>query len=109
MAGIVQIIAGLAGAGQIFRAVSPTVIYGMLSGIGVLIFASQFHVMFDDTPKADGLMNLLSIPEAIANVVLLIGSASAGAAALLISLVTLCLIVVWERMKPANLKLVPEL
>ena len=54
-----------AGVGQWFRAVSPAVIHGMLAGIGVLIFASQFHVMVDDAPRGNGLENLMAIPEAI--------------------------------------------
>ncbi len=44
IAGIFQMVAGLARTGQWFRAVSPAVVNGMLSGIGVLILASQFHV-----------------------------------------------------------------
>ena len=62
VAGIVQIIAGRFKVGQWFRAISPAVIYGMLSGIGVLIFASQVHVMVDDKPGANGLTNLVTIP-----------------------------------------------
>jgi MFS superfamily sulfate permease-like transporter len=65
-AGLLQVLAGLLRMGQWFRAVSPAVIHGMLAGIGVLIFASQFHVMVDDTPKKSGIENLLTIPEAIA-------------------------------------------
>ncbi len=64
-AGVVQIVAGLAGVGRYFRAVSPAVIHGMLAGIGALIFAGQFHVMVDDVPRGSGIANLLSIPEAI--------------------------------------------
>ena len=63
--GAVQIVAGLIGFGRWFRAVSPAVIHGMLAGIGILIFASQFHVMVDDAPRGSGLANLLAIPEAI--------------------------------------------
>jgi len=44
---------------------SPSVIYGMLAGIGVLIFASQFHVAIDDKPHTHGLENLLAIPASI--------------------------------------------
>src|SRR5206468_3368208 len=47
-AGLLQIAAGALRLGQWFRAVSPAVVEGMLAGIGVLIFASQFHVMIDD-------------------------------------------------------------
>lgn len=66
LAGALQLIAGILRMGQWFRAVSPAVIRGMLGGIGVLIFASQFHVMVDDKPKGSGIDNLLSIPEAVA-------------------------------------------
>jgi len=63
--GVLQLIAGLLSYGRMFRAVSPAVIHGMLSGIGVLILSSQFHVMVDDAPQGSGLQNLLSIPTAI--------------------------------------------
>lgn len=65
IAGVIQIVAGLVGIGQWFRAVSPAVVEGMLAGIGILIFASQFHVMVDDAPRKNGLANLASLPEAI--------------------------------------------
>lgn len=53
-AGVMQFVAGLLKFGGLFRAVSPAVIQGMLSGIGVLILASQFHVMVDDKDAAKG-------------------------------------------------------
>jgi MFS superfamily sulfate permease-like transporter len=65
MAGAIQVAAGILKFGQWFRAVSPAVIKGMLAGIGVLIFASQFHVMVDDKPKGSGIQNLVTIPQAI--------------------------------------------
>lgn len=65
IAGLIQASAGLFKLGQWFRAVSPAVIKGMLSGIGVLILASQFHVMVDDKPHKTGLENLITIPNAI--------------------------------------------
>ena len=55
IAGGLQLLAGIFRLGQWFRAISPSVIHGMLAGIGVLIFASQFHVMLDDAPRASGL------------------------------------------------------
>ncbi len=70
-AGVLQFAAGQMRLGQWFRAVSPAVIEGMLAGIGVLIFASQFHVMCDHEArwgdhKAHGGMQLLAtIPDAI--------------------------------------------
>ena len=65
LAGGMQLLAGLLRTGQWFRAVSPAVIQGMLAGIGVLIFSSQFHVMVDDEPKGGGLQNLITIPGAV--------------------------------------------
>jgi MFS superfamily sulfate permease-like transporter len=65
MGGAIQLAAGIFKLGQWFRAVSPAVIKGMLAGIGVLIFASQFHVMVDEKPKGSGLTNLLTIPASI--------------------------------------------
>ena len=65
IAGGLQLAAGIFRIGQWFRAVSPAVIHGMLSGIGVLILSSQLHVMVDDRPREGGLANLLSIPSAV--------------------------------------------
>jgi MFS superfamily sulfate permease-like transporter len=65
VAGGLQIAAGVFKLGQWFRAVSPAVIKGMLAGIGVIIFASQFHVMIDDKPRADPIENLVTIPSAV--------------------------------------------
>jgi MFS superfamily sulfate permease-like transporter len=65
MAGALQIATGAMRLGPWFRAVSPAVIHGMLAGIGVLIFASQFHVMIDDKPRGSGLQNLITLPQAI--------------------------------------------
>jgi MFS superfamily sulfate permease-like transporter len=66
LAGVIQVAAGACGLGQWFRAVSPAVIKGMLAGIGVLILASQFHVMVDDRPRGSGVENLGMIPSAVA-------------------------------------------
>ncbi len=63
--GVIQLLAGISGLGQWFRAVSPAVVRGMLSGIGALILGSQFHVMIDDSPKENGLHNLAAIPASI--------------------------------------------
>ncbi|MEX0700867.1 MAG: SulP family inorganic anion transporter [Planctomycetales bacterium] len=68
VAGAAQLVAGTVGLGQWFRAVSPAVVKGMLAGIGVLIFAGQFHVMVDDKPRENGLANLASIPESVAKI-----------------------------------------
>lgn len=106
VAGAIQVVAGMVKVGQWFRAISPAVIHGMLAGIGVLIFASQFHVMVDDLPRGSGLLNLMSIPEAIYKGVFpLDGSVHHQAAG--IGMLTIAALVAWERFKPAALKMIP--
>ena len=106
VAGVIQVASGLLGVGRWFRAVSPAVIHGMLAGIGVLIFASQFHVMVDDAPRGSGLENLLAIPEAI-----YLGFASADDSvhfqAAMIGMLTLAIMVFWRPIAPGSLKVVP--
>jgi MFS superfamily sulfate permease-like transporter len=106
VAALVQLAAGALRIGQWFRAISPAVVYGMLAGIGVLILASQFHVMLDDKPRANGLANLLAIPEAFYRNVIG-GDAGAHQMAALLGLGTIALIVLWNRFRPQSLRLVP--
>ncbi|MBD65401.1 MAG: SulP family inorganic anion transporter [Halobacteriovoraceae bacterium] len=68
IAGVTQVIGFFFKTGIYFKAVSPAVVKGMLSGIGLLIFASQFHVMLDHAPKSTGTMNLITIPQAIIDI-----------------------------------------
>lgn len=106
LAGFMQWLAGVFKLGQIFRAMSPAVIYGMLAGIGVLIFASEFHVAIDDKPHAHGIENLLAIPSAIQKVI----SPPAGSnhhIAALIAIATVTAIILWDKFKPQRLKLLP--
>lgn len=104
-AGALQMIAGLARGGRWFRAVPPSVINGMLGGIGVLIFASQVHVMVDDKPRSSGLQNLLSIPEAVWKGLRSQDNLPHQEAAL-IGLLTIVVLVLWNK-APEKLKLVP--
>lgn len=109
LAGLIQVLAGVFKLAQWFRAVPPSVIHGMLSGIGILIFASQFHVMIDDMPKGTGINNMLSLPMAIMKAVTPDASLPHEEAAL-VGAVTLATILIWEKVsaqiKP--LKTVPS-
>jgi MFS superfamily sulfate permease-like transporter len=106
LAGILQFIAGRMKLGGLFRAMSPSVIYGMLAGIGVLILASQFHVMLDDKPKSSGIGNLLSIPSAIVHGIFPIDGSPHELAAVL-GLLTIIILVGWEKLKRGRAKLIP--
>ncbi|MBE9104191.1 SulP family inorganic anion transporter [Nostoc cf. edaphicum LEGE 07299] len=106
LAGLIQYLAGISRLGQLFRAMSPAVIYGMLAGIGILIIGSQFHVMLDDSPHTHGLDNLLAIPGAIHKAVTLQDGVVHEIAGLL-GVMTIAIIVVWDKFKPRRLKLLP--
>jgi MFS superfamily sulfate permease-like transporter len=105
-AGLIQAAGGLLGIGRWFRAVSPAVVNGMLAGIGILIFASQFHVMVDDSPRANGILNLLSIPEAIYKGIFPVDGSSHHIAAV-VGMITIVSLLLWNRYRPDALKLIP--
>ncbi len=97
LAGIIQVLAGFSGLGQWFRAVPPSVIHGMLSGIGVLIILSQFHVMVDDTPKGEAWKNLISIPEAVYKGLVHAEGTSHHLAAM-IGVCTIITVIIWDKL-----------
>jgi MFS superfamily sulfate permease-like transporter len=105
IAGAFQLLAGGLRLGQWFRAMSPSVIHGMLAGIGVLIFASQVHVMLDDAPRSTGIANLAAIPDAVAKAIPTDDSVHHLAA--LAGMITIATIILWNRFKPARLALLP--
>jgi MFS superfamily sulfate permease-like transporter len=106
LAGAIQISAGLLRLGQWFRAISPAVIYGMLAGIGVLIFASQFHIMVDDAPRGSGIANLIAIPDAVYKGIFPIDGSTHHVAAA-IGLLTIVAIAVWTKFAPRALHMIP--
>ncbi|MFO0593928.1 MAG: SulP family inorganic anion transporter [Myxococcaceae bacterium] len=104
-AGLIQVIASVLRGGRWFRTVPPSVINGMLSGIGVLIFASQFHVMVDDVPRAKPLLSLATIPLAIWKGITPDASLPHEEAALTGAL-TIVVMVLWGR-APEKLRVLP--
>lgn len=108
LAGGIQILAGFLQLGQWFRAVSPAVIQGMLAGIGVLILASQFHVMVGDTPKGSALENLLTIPAAIwKGLVPQDGGDNSHWVAARIGVLTIVVLVLWQFLVPKRFQFLP--
>src|SRR5262249_46055263 len=98
-AGLLQIAAGFLRIGQWFRAVSPAVVEGMLAAIGILILASQFHVMLDDEPKGNGLHNILAIPGAVWQGLVPL-RLDQHLFALLVGVVTIAALVLWKSVAP---------
>ena len=106
VAGALQVLAGFLKTGQWFRAISPAVIYGMLSGIGVLIFASQFHVMLDDKPQSNGIKNLITIPNAIYKDFFSPEGPGQHIPAVL-GVLTIVSLLLWNQFRPKALKMIP--
>ncbi|GIW82210.1 MAG: sulfate transporter [Gemmatales bacterium] len=104
-AGALQLLAGALRLGQWFRAVSPAVIHGLMTGFAIIIFASQFHVMLDDAPRSTAVENLLAIPVALYDGFFPIdGSPHHWAAAM--GMLTVSLLIIW-RWLPARVRAVP--
>ncbi|HEY6869832.1 MAG TPA: SulP family inorganic anion transporter, partial [Novosphingobium sp.] len=105
MVGLLQLAAGWMKLGGIFRVISPAVVHGMLAGIGALIVAGQFHILFDAKPLANGLHNLAAMPGRITGISL--ESPRQTELALALGLLTIAVMIAWERLRPARLALVP--
>ncbi|RUL78276.1 SulP family inorganic anion transporter [Dyella choica] len=104
LAGLIQVIAGVGKIGVWFRMISPAVVAGMLSGIGILIVASQMHVLIDAAPKARGLENFVALPDALVSAFKgEVGSVSA----LIVGLSTMAIMLGWEKLRPHALRFVP--
>jgi len=103
VAGLTQLGAAGLGVGRWFRAVSPAVLHGLLSGIGLTIVVSQVHIMADRTPPGAGLVDLLTLPEAVGPAF----QGGPGSQALAIGLCTLASIAAWKKLAPTRLELVP--
>ncbi len=107
LAGAHQMIAAWLQLGQWFRAVSPAVIHGMLSGIGLMILASQFHIMIDDAPRSSGLENILSIPAGIWKAVSPVEGGPAHQEAAAVGVLTIVTIILWNKFMPKKLQAIP--
>lgn len=105
LAGALQFVAGVARLGGVFRAISPAVVHGMLAGIGALIVIGQFHILFDAKPQSNGIDNLAMMPARMLGLTPFdIGKTEL---ALMLGLLTIGTMIAWEKLKPANLGLVP--
>lgn len=100
-AGLVQILLGVLRLGTWFQAISPSVVQGMLAGIGLVLILGQLYPLFGSRPPSDTLGKLAQLPSLITG----LGDASWAASAGL-GLFTLAVIVLWNRL-PARWRAVP--
>nr|WP_184005484.1 SulP family inorganic anion transporter [Stakelama sediminis] len=105
LAGVLQLVAGALRMGGLFRSISPAVVHGMLAGIGALIVIGQFHTLFDAKPMSSSAQNLAAMPARVLG--LSPWNLQGAELALLIGLVTIGVMIGWEKVRPKSMALVP--
>lgn len=103
-AGVLQFLAGRCRLGQIFRAMPPAIIHGLMTGFAVIIFATQFHVMLDDPVHGTALKNLLEIPAAMWDAVV---DRDGSHRAAVIGALTILLLMLWKPLAPRAIACAP--
>ncbi|MBB5868458.1 carbonic anhydrase [Allocatelliglobosispora scoriae] len=62
VAGVMQVVLGIARVAPVAMMVSPAVVHGMLAGVGVVIVLAQLHVLLGGAPQASALDNIRELP-----------------------------------------------
>ena len=100
--GVLQIAMGVLKLGRYFRAISVSVVEGMLAGIGLVLIAGQLYSVAGAKAPASGLDKIVELPGALVDAV---GSTKA-LASLALGAATIAVLVLWKRM-PAKVRTVP--
>ncbi|KUN22060.1 sulfate transporter [Streptomyces antibioticus] len=100
--GLLQILMGTLRLGRWFRAISVSVVEGMLAGIGLVLIAGQLYAMAGSKAPASGLDKIAGLPGALVDAV----GDSGALASLGIGVGTIAVLVLWKRM-PAAVRTVP--
>ena len=104
--GLMQIVFGFLAMGKWFRAISPAIIQGMLAGIGVSIFLSQFHIMLDSKPNNSFIANIMDLWNVIIHSVLPMDGSSHHYACIIGNL-TIAIIIIWDLIPSKKIKAIP--
>lgn len=104
--GLMQIVFGFLAMGKWFRAISPAIIQGMLAGIGVSIFLSQFHIMLDSKPNNSFIANIMDLWNVIIHSVLPMDGSSHHYACI-IGILTIAIIIIWDLIPSKKIKAIP--
>ncbi|MFH9822660.1 SulP family inorganic anion transporter [Streptomyces bobili] len=100
--GVLQIAMGALKLGRYFRAISVSVVEGMLAGIGLVLIAGQLYSLIGTKAPESGLAKIVGLPEALVD-----AFGSTGAlASLAVGAGTVAVLVGWKRL-PAKVRTVP--
>lgn len=100
--GLLQLALGLLRFGRWFRAISVSVVHGMLAGIGLVLLFGQLYTMAGVPQPRAGLDKIAGVPGLLGDV--LDGGRPAVACA--VGAATIAVLVLWQRL-PAQVRLVP--
>lgn len=101
-AGLLQLAMGALKLGRWFRAISVSVVEGMLAGIGLVIIAGQLYAAAGLKAPASGIDKIAGLPGAVVDA---LGS-TAALASLAVGAGTIAVMVLWKRL-PKKVQLVP--
>jgi carbonic anhydrase len=97
-AGTLQIVLGFFKVARGALIIAPSVVHGMLAGIGISIALAQVHVVLGGTPQSSPLTNLLGLPAQLRVM---------NPQAAVLGLLTIAILVLWKKLKSPALKAVP--
>jgi MFS superfamily sulfate permease-like transporter len=100
--GLVQLAMGALRLGRWFRAISISVVQGMLAGIGLVLVAAQVHTLFDGRSPGAALANLAALPGLIDDSTDDPSALAAGA----VGVGALAVLIAWPRV-PRRLRTIP--
>lgn len=101
-AGLLQLLLGALRCGRWFRAISVSVVEGMLAGIGLLLIAGQLYGMAGISAPNSGIAKLTGLPGLLVD---LLGSTKA-LSAFAIAAGTIAVMLIWPRL-PAKARVLP--
>ncbi|MFF3848810.1 SulP family inorganic anion transporter [Streptomyces sp. NPDC002328] len=102
VSGLLQVAMGVLKLGRWFRAISVSVVEGMLAGIGLVLIAGQLYSMAGAKAPESGLAKIAGLPGALVDSV----SDTGALASLGLGAATIAVLVLWKRM-PAKVRTVP--
>jgi len=100
--GLLQLLMGALKLGRYFRAISVSVVEGMLAGIGLVLIAGQLYSLAGTEAPASGLGKIAGLPGALADA----ATSTEALASLGLGAGTIAVLVLWKRM-PSAVRTVP--
>lgn len=97
-AGAVQLLLGWLKVARGALIIAPSVVHGMLAGIGISIALAQIHVVLGGSPQSSPVVNLLGIPKQL-------GLLSTQAA--ILGFLTIAILILWKKLQAPALKAIP--